>query len=329
MISFEEYSEYEGLEFDDLSDEEVESITSYIAYYKEDDDNPIKLLLLDDKNEVIASREFDDIDIAEVFLEDYFDVDEIEFAEEDLQESLRAVSNGIKSLSSKVKSKVKIFMKAMGQEKEETKQMAMTFFAQLKSLVGGKKPSKEEVSAALNQLKDLNKFAFNVAIFVLPLGTTTLITLQTIAQKFGISIFPSSFDQLFEDIVRNRANLTMLLESVELTTLPYRGFGISRVDMPQMDKKQTDEIIRVGIGMYGGEVKEVFANMLQMSQLDIDKDKIKPVDYERTIIVDKDYYILDGHHYVISKLNQNYESVIKVAQIDTDFLTLYKLAKNY
>ena len=56
-------------------------------------------------------------------------------------------------------------------------------------------PTKEEVRAAIEQLKDVGRFSVFITAVILPGGVISLIGLELLARKFGINftIVPSSF----------------------------------------------------------------------------------------------------------------------------------------
>ena len=56
-------------------------------------------------------------------------------------------------------------------------------------------PSKEEVKAAVGQLKDVGRFSIFVTAVILPGGVISLIGLELLAKKYGInfSLIPSAF----------------------------------------------------------------------------------------------------------------------------------------
>ena len=91
-------------------------------------------------------------------------------------------------------------MKAVGQEAGETEEMARSFFKLLEAkldLSGRKEPpTEEEVKAAIEQLKDMGRFTLFTTMVILPGGVVSLVGLELLARKFGISNFnliPSSF----------------------------------------------------------------------------------------------------------------------------------------
>ncbi|MCF8357538.1 MAG: hypothetical protein K9H26_02180 [Prolixibacteraceae bacterium] len=90
--------------------------------------------------------------------------------------------------------------KGMGQEVTETKNMAHSFFRLLESKLNLKErkepPSPEEVKEAIEQLKDLGRLSFFASISILPGGGISLIGLELLARKFGVTNFtfiPSAF----------------------------------------------------------------------------------------------------------------------------------------
>ncbi len=88
----------------------------------------------------------------------------------------------------------------LGNEAVETKLMATVFFRMLENKLDLKNrkepPTKEEVKEAINQLKDVGRFSLFATVSILPGGGFSLIGLELLARKFGISSFtlvPSSF----------------------------------------------------------------------------------------------------------------------------------------
>ena len=89
---------------------------------------------------------------------------------------------------------------AVGQEAEETEQMARSFFKMLEAkldLTGRTDPpTEEEVKAAIEQLKDMGRFSVFATLVILPGGIVSLVGLELLARRFGIKGFnlvPSSF----------------------------------------------------------------------------------------------------------------------------------------
>lgn len=88
----------------------------------------------------------------------------------------------------------------VGEEADETEQMAVSFFKLLEAkldLSGRKEPpSEEEVKAAIEQLKDVGRFSIFTTLVILPGGVVSLLGLEMLARRFGIKWFnliPSSF----------------------------------------------------------------------------------------------------------------------------------------
>lgn len=91
-------------------------------------------------------------------------------------------------------------VRALGNEAEETEQMARSFFKMLEAKLdlSGRKhpPTEEEVRAAIEQLKDVGRFSVFATLVVLPGGVVSLLGLELLARKFGIrgfNLIPSSF----------------------------------------------------------------------------------------------------------------------------------------
>ena len=99
----------------------------------------------------------------------------------------------------KVKGYIDDGMKGVDQEAVETREMASSFFRMLEHRLNLNNrtdpPTKEEVKAAVKQLKDVGRFSFFVTAVILPGGVFSLIGLEMLAKKYGINftIIPSSF----------------------------------------------------------------------------------------------------------------------------------------
>lgn len=123
---------------------------------------------------------------------------------EELEDLLR---NGIRPehriLANRHARKAKIHidkvMKGVDEEAAETREMASSFFRllehKLKLNERTDPPSKEEVKAAVQQLKDVGRFSIFVTAVVLPGGVISLIGLELLAKQYGIkfSLIPSAF----------------------------------------------------------------------------------------------------------------------------------------
>lgn len=91
-------------------------------------------------------------------------------------------------------------VKAVGQEAEETEQMARSFFKMLEAKLNlngrTEPPTEEEVKAAIEQLKDVGRFSIFATLVILPGGIVSLLGLELLARRFGIkgfNLIPSSF----------------------------------------------------------------------------------------------------------------------------------------
>lgn len=91
-------------------------------------------------------------------------------------------------------------LKGVGQEAVETKEMTQSFFRLLASKLDlqnrKEPPTKEEVKAAIEQLKDVGRFSIFATISILPGGGVSLIGLEILARKLGVKNFtfvPSAF----------------------------------------------------------------------------------------------------------------------------------------
>ncbi len=91
-------------------------------------------------------------------------------------------------------------VKAVGQEADETEQMARSFFKMLEAKLNlngrTEPPTEEEVKAAIEQLKDVGRFSIFATLVILPGGIVSLLGLELLARRFGIkgfNLIPSSF----------------------------------------------------------------------------------------------------------------------------------------
>lgn len=92
------------------------------------------------------------------------------------------------------------FTDGLNQERKQTRQMAIAFFRLLASKLDlenrTEPPSREEVRAALEQLKDVGRVGIFASISLIPGGAVSLIGLEILARQFGIyrfTLIPSSF----------------------------------------------------------------------------------------------------------------------------------------
>lgn len=85
-------------------------------------------------------------------------------------------------------------LKGLKQERAETQDMMRTFFTLLtQKLPSGRQPEPEEVKAAIEQLKDVNRMAGLLVLASMPGSVVTLPILCKLANKYGIEIMPSAF----------------------------------------------------------------------------------------------------------------------------------------
>jgi len=90
-------------------------------------------------------------------------------------------------------------MKGIDQEAGETREMASSFFRllehKLKLNERTDPPSKEEVKAAIEQLKDVGRYSVFITAVVLPGGVISLVGLEMLARTYGVkfSFIPSAF----------------------------------------------------------------------------------------------------------------------------------------
>ena len=95
---------------------------------------------------------------------------------------------------------IKKTVQGFGQEAVETRDMAALFFRMLESKLELNKrtepPTHEEVKEAIEQLKDIGRISVFASVSLLPGGGFSLIGLELLARKFGITKFtfvPSAF----------------------------------------------------------------------------------------------------------------------------------------
>lgn len=88
----------------------------------------------------------------------------------------------------------------MNTEAGETREMGIAFFRMLNQKLRLNEredpPTEEEVKKALEQLKDIGRISVFASASILPGGAVSLLGLEMLARKFGISNFtliPSSF----------------------------------------------------------------------------------------------------------------------------------------
>lgn len=90
-------------------------------------------------------------------------------------------------------------LKGFEKEAVETREMASSFFRLLEHTLKLNErtdpPTKEEVKAALEQLKDVGRFSIFVTAVILPGGVISLIGLELLARQYDInfSLIPSAF----------------------------------------------------------------------------------------------------------------------------------------
>lgn len=104
-----------------------------------------------------------------------------------------------KRYARKAKFHIDKVLKGVDKEAVETREMASSFFRllehKLKLSERTDPPSKEEVKAAVRQLKDVGRFSIFVTAVILPGGVISLIGLELLAKQYGInfSLIPSAF----------------------------------------------------------------------------------------------------------------------------------------
>lgn len=108
----------------------------------------------------------------------------------------------IKALGFALKTKRSIIKtcSGVGQEAQETRDMAKLFYRMLENKLELSKrkepPTDEEVKEAIEQLKDIGRISVFASISIIPGGGFSLIGLEVLARRFGIKNFtfvPSAF----------------------------------------------------------------------------------------------------------------------------------------
>jgi hypothetical protein len=99
----------------------------------------------------------------------------------------------------KAKQHIDKAMKGFDQEAKETREMAQSFYRLLEHKLDLNErtdpPSREEVIAAVEQLKDVGRYSVFVTAVILPGGVISLVGLELLARRYGIdfSLIPSAF----------------------------------------------------------------------------------------------------------------------------------------
>lgn len=333
MIKLNEFISLIDTNIPNLNNDEIERTNSYAAYYRSTDTDPylITVILLDDFYNIVNKFKFKNIESAEVFLEKYFNIDEIELADDDVSEFLYMIGESFDNINKKIERKVDMLKNSINANNINIEAMAYEFFTALKEILGGSKPSEQELKYAIERLKNLNKFSLSVSLFSLSMGIGILYFIERLARAYDFSIYKQELNILINEnnyFTHEGKMITEVFDNIK--SLSYKGFGISRADMPQLDEKNTKKLIQYLSNNYEILRTKLPVNILQMSQNDIDKNKIDMnVDYDRVIILSKDYFILDGHHYVVSLYNKDPESEINVIIVDLDFIELYSITKDF
>ena len=103
-----------------------------------------------------------------------------------------------KTYARKTKKAIDKAMTGLGKEAVETREMAELFFRLLEEKLNlqnrSDPPTKEEVKAAIEQLKDVGRFSIFITAVILPGGVISLIGLELLARKFGVNftLIPSA-----------------------------------------------------------------------------------------------------------------------------------------
>lgn len=103
-----------------------------------------------------------------------------------------------KTYARKTKKTIDKAMTGLGKEAVETREMAELFFRLLEEKLNlqnrSDPPTREEVKAAIEQLKDVGRFSIFITAVILPGGVISLIGLELLARKFGVNftLIPSA-----------------------------------------------------------------------------------------------------------------------------------------
>jgi hypothetical protein len=95
-------------------------------------------------------------------------------------------------------------MKGFDQEAGETREMAGSFFRLLEHKLRlhdrTEPPGREEVRAAVEQLKDVGRFSVFATAVIFPGGVISLMGLELLARKYGVnfSLIPSAFRKSYK-----------------------------------------------------------------------------------------------------------------------------------
>jgi len=99
----------------------------------------------------------------------------------------------------KAKQSIDKAMKGIDQEARETREMASSFYRLLEHKLNLSNrtdpPSREEVKAAVKQLKDVGRYSVFVTAVIFPGGVVSLLGLELLARRYGISFsfIPNAF----------------------------------------------------------------------------------------------------------------------------------------
>jgi 2'-5' RNA ligase len=122
--------------------------------------------------------------------------------------------------------------------------------------------------------------------------------------------------------------------------------GIPRVEMPQMNTKQTKAFVEYLKGKgYDVEKTREKASHLRATQnqlsaekviINIERNKDEPERLEKRLVVSRDDYILDGHHHWAAKLaldakdnKLNNDTKMRISRVDIDIITLLEEAEKF
>lgn len=122
--------------------------------------------------------------------------------------------------------------------------------------------------------------------------------------------------------------------------------GIPRVEMPQLNTKQTKAFVEyLKDKGYKVEKAREKASHLRATQnqlsaekvvANLDRNKLEPERLEKRLVISRDNYILDGHHHWAAKIaldaadnKLNDDTKMRVSRVDIDIITLLKEAEKF
>ena len=105
------------------------------------------------------------------------------------ENALKKAAKWIKEKGSQGKAKIKAFLLALKEELSETK----VGIGLLQKMAAGQALSSDEINFLKEQVQDIASGTFLLGLFAIPGGGIATTVLIKIAEKYGISLMPSSF----------------------------------------------------------------------------------------------------------------------------------------